>query len=801
MIFHLIKLSLRNIRRNLVFSAINIIGLSIGLALSFVILLYVSDSLSYDRFHENKNEIFRLTSISKIWDDVVAEGSFLLSERIREEITDTENVLTISTYANSLELQKDEEFLYERKMYYVDNNFFRIMSFELEYGDPKTALDDPFSIVITKKMAIKYFDKKNPIGKSILVRNGDQEYELWVTGILKDIPRLSTFRPEIMLSTKLRKIIIPEPNIRSKYMGSDCSIFLLLHNGQNKIETESKLTKLLHKYYPEDEGDIELQNIRDFYLGSSGMANNDLYTGDIKMIRIFSILGILILLISCVNYIIISIAQSATRNKEIAIKKIVGASRQNVIKQILNESVILCIVAFPTALVLVEIFLPTVNNLFDIELKLFYFDGPQFILLMLGITILVGLLSGLYVAIYLSKLKPVSILKQKFRLTGSKNYLGKALIIFQIIIFTSLIFSCLVIYKQVHFAKSIDQGFDKNNLMSINCIYNRGSDAKNPLSANYQQFIDAIRLNTDIVNASGCTNGPISNSSRISLYTNPENPDKSVIFESLSGKYNLIETLGFDLIEGRNFSEQFASDSIYSVIINEEGVKALGLTDPIGKTIKKDTSEYIIIGVIKDFFMHSVHELIPPMVLSIAPDNYIREVLLRYKPGKTEQVLVFLNNKFDEISTEGVRIRVQFYNEKIDKMYNSEKLFGRNIIIFSIIAIITASLGLFGFSLFMSRQKTKEIGIRKVLGASVLKINKTINSEFIILSLIANILIQPFVWIIMNKWLDNYAYRTSIGIDVIIFSFLISTLIVLLTINININLAARKNPVDTLRYE
>lgn len=801
MIWHYIKFSFRNIRRNLLFSIINIAGLSIGLALSFIILLYVSDSLSYDRFHKNSDRLYRVISNSEKWSLITANCSYALTDRIAEESSDIDKILTISRFTYTLKLQKGDEFFLESDKYYVDSSFFNIMSFDLEYGDPGQALTDPYSIVISKSIAKKYFDEENPLGKSIILWDRDNSYELQVTGIMNEIPRLSTFRPQILLTTELGKKIRSEEISDNKYNSRDCYTYVFLHKNHELEKIEEELSAISLKYNPDHEYKIELQNIADIYMGSSGYHGSHMKQGNPKYARVFYIVGILILIISCINYIIISIAQSAARNKEIAIKKIIGASRRKIIKQILNESVLLSIIALPTALVLVEIFIPSINNLFKVELILNYFNDPHYLLYMIIITIVIGLLSGSYIALYLSKLKPVSILKLKFGLKGSRNYLGKSLIIFQVIIFTGLIFSCTVIFKQIHFAKSIDQGFNQNNLLSLDCTYmNSNNVFTKPLGKHYPQFIESIRQNPDIINASGCVMGPSTSSWGKTTYTNPEIPDKEITFEGLMIKYDFIETLGFEIIKGRSFSEEFASDSVSFVIINEEGVEALGFTDPVGKIIKRGKREYEIIGVIKNFFMHSVQDKISPIILSIANNFYLMEVVVRYNPENIIQVLSFLKDEYKKIDAEA-SFNVQYYDQKIANLYRSERLFGRNIIIFTIIAILTAALGLFGFSLYMAKQKTKEIGIRKSLGASNLRIINLINKDFILLSAIANIIAQPVVWIIMNKWLQNYSYRTSIGIDIIVFSFLISTLIVLLTININTNIAARKKPVDTLRYE
>lgn len=803
MIWHFIKLSLRNIRRNLVFSVINLVGLSIGLATSFLILLYIADSSAYDKFHKNRDRIYRIISDSKTYSIRSATNSYMFADRLIEEIPEIEEVTTLSDNTYRIFIKKEDEFIYEHNIQYADQNLLKVLSFDMIYGDSETALKDLYSVVLTESTAIKYFNTNMVVGRNLTIRVGGDLYDLTVTGVIKDLPRLSSLKFPMLLSSKLGRIIESEDIERWKYTSDDCNIYLLLHRNQDIKEIEGKIKRVSDKYISHDPLDYDLQNIKNIYLKSDDIRRNQNQKGDLKNVRIFSIVGILILIISCLNYIITSIAQTVTRNKEIAIRKITGATRKNVIGQILGESILLTILAFPTALVLVEIFLPTVNKLFKVKLLLNYFDNPQYVFVMLAITLFVGLISGGYIALYLSGLKPVNILRQTFSIKGSKNYLGKLLIIFQTLIFTGLIFSSLVIFKQIQFAKNIDQGFNKNNLICIYASYiNSNNEYILPLSTNsaYKTFIEELNQNSDIINASGCSVGPITGSWSKGTYYNPETPEKQITFVGLAVKYNFIETMEFDLIQGRSFSLDYASDSVNAVILNEEGVKALELTEPIGKIINRDTIQYLIIGVIRDFHMFSVQEEIPPIIAKITPTKHIMEVSVRYNPEKRKEVIDFLSTKYKKFAPDA-QLQYVFYDDKISWMYGDEKSFGRNLIIFSVIAIIIAALGLFGFSLFISHQKTKEIGIRKALGSSVFRINKLFIKEFITLTLIANILAQPVVWILMNKWLQNYAYRTSIDYTVIISSFLISTIIVILTVNININIAARKKPVDTLRYE
>ncbi|MFC2120351.1 ABC transporter permease [Bacteroidota bacterium] len=795
MIKHLIKFSFRRISRDLVFSIINIAGLSIGLAISFIILIYVTYSLSFDRYNKNHPNIYRVVRNYVEKSRIQNQDTYPIAEKFKEEVPDFKEVITISGFVKYF--IDFPEYVNKEKVFSVDKNIFNVFSIDLLYGNKNTALNDPFSIILSEEAAKKYFGEIFPMGQIIPVKFREKEYNLTVTGILKKIPKTSTFQPEMLLSKEI-DINLKIIDIKD-YYGSYCEIYVLLQKHHNIEDIENKLSEIPKRYLNKNDFKFQLENIRDIYLRSDN---------HLKNVRIFSIIGVLILMISCINYIITSLGRSSMRTKEIAIRKINGASRLRVIRQVLGESVLISFIAFPSALVLVELILPFANQMFKVELILNYFEMPGYILGMLIITLIVGVFSGGYIALFLSRLQPEKILKQKFNIKKSGNYFGKSLIIFQIGIFTTLLFSSLVIYKQISLAKNFDHKINADNvLIMYNSFYDNNKRHINNFDNIYPTIIDEIKQNPNIIDVAASYASPFLGFGIHDNYNPPNNPLQKIEIEFITiTTPNFTELMEFEFIEGRGFNENFAQD-LNSIILNEEAVRLLGLNNPVGSIINYQNRDGIIneevIGVIKNFHTRSIYEKIQPLV--IKPTKRILDIFIRYKPDKIKEVLVFIEKIWKKYVPGGPPYEPSFLSDRIKNSVNnsvsSDEKFSKNIMIFTLIAIFLAALGLFGFSLFISQQKTKEIGIRKALGASVLGINKFISKQFIILALIANAIAIPIAWILMDKWLQDFAYKIHIWPFIVLLSIIISIVIVILTININIIRAARKNPVDTLRYE
>jgi putative ABC transport system permease protein len=510
--------------------------------------------------------------------------------------------------------------------------------------------------------------------------------------------------------------------------------------------------------------------------------------GNINNVYIFSLIGIIILVIACINYTILSTAKSSTRSKEIGIRKVLGAGKNTLLKQILGESVLISFISLPVALLLAHLLLPSVNQLFRKQLVIHYSENWQFIAGFILLTLFVGLISGSYLAFYLSSFQPVDVLKSKINIGITRSIYQKILIIIQLIIFVVLILGTCIIYKQIHYALHKDMGLNKEGLVIIH--YDDDGFRKR-----YESFKNEISKNPDIINVSGAMFSPPYNGGMQWDVPRIDDPDQIIKVEGLAVDFNYIETLGFTLSEGRTFSKEFGSDSS-AIMLNETAVKKLGLADPVGKMI----DDRLIIGVIKDFHLHSFHKAIMPMIIDIMLMKYAGEVVVRIKPDNISTTMNFIEDKWKEFAPD-VPFDYSFFDDALEELYSEEQRFGKIISLFTLLAVFIASIGLFGLSLFIGEQRVKEIGIRKVFGSSVSRIVKLILKEYLLMVLIANLIAWPVAYFIMNKWLQNFAYHAKIDFWLYIGAAALSMFIVLMTMSFQTIKAAQTNPAETLKYE
>jgi len=791
MLTHYFKTAIRNIARNKIFSIINIVGLTIGLASSFLILLYVLNETGYDKYHKKRNQIYRvITEYIDSWEQ--PGTACILAPTMKSDFPEIEFIARINTIITSL--KKGEEYINERYFRTADNDIFEIFTLPFLKGNPKTALADPFSVVISESMADKYFENQDPLGKVLTIMAMDEEIQLTVTGVMKDIPENSTYKADFIGTTELA-IKYWGKRFNNKNFTVDWSAtyfgqtYILLPKNCKASELEQKFSGFEKKYLPEGfRMKFHLQPLTDVYLKSSHFMNNRGAIGNIKNVYIFSFIGLFILIIACINYIILSTARSATRSKEIGIRKVIGAGRKNLAKQILGESVIVSFISLPIALLLVHLLLPTVNQLFNKELIINYTQNWQFIIGFIFVTLFVGLISGSYIAFYLSSFRPVEVLKSKINTGITKSVYRRILITVQLIIFIVLILGTGIIFRQIHYANNKDMGFNKEGIV---IIYYDDDEFRR----RYESFKNEVAKNPNIINVSGAMFSPPYNGGMEWDVPGVDDPSQVTKVEGLAVDFNYIETYEFKLKEGRSFSREFPSDSS-AIILNETAVKELGLVDPVGKKINNRT----IIGVIKDFHLHSFHMEIKPMIIDIMRLKYAREVVVRIHPGKISETISFLEDKWEEFAPDSP-FEYSFFDDALEQLYREEQIFGKIISIFTFLAIFIASLGLFGLSLFIAEQRTKEIGIRKVFGSSVSRIFKLISKEFILMVLIANLIASPIAYYFMNKWLENFAYRTKIEIWLYIVAVALSMFIVLITMSFQTLKAAYTNPAESLRYE
>jgi len=758
------------------------------LAASFFILIYVINEFSYDNCHIKRDRIYRVITEKTEFNVSRAAAPYILTTTLLKDFPEVEYAVRFERLRN-VKVKYQDNFIDEEKFICADPNVFKILTLPIIAGSNN--IDDKSSIVISENIAKKYFGSINPVNKILTVKIVDQDVLFKIVGIMKNVPHNSTFKADIIgnidLSLNQTQKRITYSNIETDWNMDWWETYVLLRKNISPTQLKKKFIKLEKQYLPEYVKDhYSLQSLNDVYLHSSHLISRA-PKGDLKNVYLYLTIGIIILLIAGSNYIILSSALSSSRFKEIGIRKVIGATKQNVIFQVLGESILLTFLSFAIAVVIVELVKPYAQSLFNYE---FYFLKSNILYYTLGflaIAILIGIFSGAYVAFYLSSFEVVDIIKNRL-FTKNKSYVRRALIVFQLGIFSILVFSSIIIYRQYYFAQNKYLGFDKENVIIINF--------DNDVFTNYKVFLNNIRSNPNIINATYSLYSPPTNSSGSTMFHAADNPDKNVEVEFLSVGFNFIETFGFHVVKGRSFSRSYPTDKTKTIILNETAVKELGIKNPIGKEIEGMQ----IIGIVKDFNIHSVHSKIKPLMMSISKGKYVRTIIVKYKKGTYQNTIKYLHDEWNNIAGE-IPFEFQTFEDALAGLYEKEKTLFSIVFFFTILTIVLAASGLFGLTLFTLQNRTKEIGIRKVLGASVRSLIKLLTKEFILLMFIANIIAWPIAYYFMNKWLQNFAYKIDIGM----LPFIVSTVIVIVismgTIIIQTVKASIANPVDSLRDE
>ena len=565
--------------------------------------------------------------------------------------------------------------------------------------------------------------------------------------------------------------------------------YLLLPENYDPAKLEAKFPEFEATYIPEESKiKFRLQSLKDVYLRSSHLVNNRTATGNIKNVYIFSLIGFLILVIASINYTILSTARASTRSKEIGIRKVTGAGRKTLVRQILGESIITSFISLPLALLLAHLLLPSVNQLFRKDLAFQLTENWHFIAGFILLTLLVGLMSGSYLAFYLSSFKPVDVLKSKINTGINKSVYQKILITIQLVIFIVLLLGTGIIFRQIRYVQNKDMGFNREGLMTI---YHDDDEFRK----RYFSFKNEVIKHPGVLNVSATMFGPPYNGGMQWEIPLKDNPDEIVRVEGLAVDFNYIETLEFTLLAGRAFSEEYGSDSS-AIILNETAVKKLGIDDPVGEVIQDRT----VIGVIKDFHLHTFHSEIMPMVIDIMDMKYSHDVVIRIDPENVSNTIAFIEEKWKEFAPDSP-FEYSFFNDALEALYDDEKRFGKIISLSTLIAVFIACIGMFGLSLFIGEQRIKEIGIRKVFGSSSTQVVMLILKQYMLMVLIANLVAWPVAWYVMNRWLQNFAYRTKFEIWLFFAVAALSMIIVLATITFQTVKAAQTNPSETLKFE
>jgi putative ABC transport system permease protein len=793
MLKNYLKIALRNLRKQSVYSFINVTGLAVGMACFILIFIYVKDELGYDRYHEKAGQIYRLVGDLDRNDhrpQSAATGP-PMAPAMRDEFPQILNAARIapaSRRRDQVLVSHQQRRFYEKRLGYADASVFDIFTFPLVKGDPKTALAEPYTMVISEALAAKYFGNEEPLGKTLTVEN---EAEYKITGVLKDMPQNSHFRFDFIASFE---------SLKEDYGGMyDCwwcrmaYTYLLLPRDVLPEAIEKQFPAFLKKHIgPRAESmQLRLQPLVDIHLRSS-LSDEIEPGGNLAYLYILATVGVFILLLACTNYTNLATARSAQRAKEVGVRKVVGANRKQLVWQFLGEAIMLAALALPLAVVLVEWSLPTFNELTGKTLHFTYLNNWRVLLGLIVVALLAGLISGGYPAFFLSQIQPAKVLKGQGDAGARVSVLRSTLVVVQFTFSISLVIATIVVFDQLDYLHSKRLGFDKEQVVVIPL---RDFES----SRSYESLKSALLQNPAIVSVSAASQIPPERLLDLEVWPGDEKETGKRRMKTVVVDYGFFETLGISIVEGRTFSKSFGTDAA-GFVLNESAMEAFGWKSAVGRRFGAAWSNKsgAVIGVVKDFHFESLHQKIEPMVFFM--EDWYQYIVVRLRSADYAATLAFMREQWQKIAPHRP-FEYSFLDEEFDKLYKSEERIGKLFGYFTGLAIFIAGLGLFGLAAFAAERRTKEIGIRKVLGASVAGIAALLSKEFVRFVAVANLIAWPAAYYAMSRWLQNFAYRVNIGWWVFALAGGLALLIALLTVSTQAIKAALANPVEALRYE
>jgi putative ABC transport system permease protein len=810
MIRNYFKIAWRNLIKNKGFSIINIIGLSLGIGCFIMISMFVIDELSYDRYHEKANRIYRINS------DIIFGGTEMsmavssdpMGETLKKDYPEVEEYVRFYASQGSKLIKKGNEYINESAVVHADSTLFKVFTLPTIIGDTKTALNEPNTVVISETVANRYFGSPQlAIGQ--FLETDDNESTLYkVTSVIEDMPRNSHFNFDFFFSMA---------NVDygfGSYFSHNFHTYVLLKEGANYKTFNNNFIEVIDKYIlPQAAQYMKIESMDEFEasgnkLEYSLMPLTDIHlhssrgvelsaNGNIQYVYIFSAAALFILLIACINFMNLTTARSSGRAKEVGIRKVLGSEKKALIGQFLTESTLIAFLALFVGLLFVWLSLGWFNGVSGKEMLMSSLLRPRFLIFMVILPIVVGALAGLYPAFFLSSFKPIKVLKGKLSTGHKKNTLRNFLVVFQFATSIILIVGTIVIYKQINHIQSANLGFNKDQVLVVS---NSGlpSETRESIKNEIEQL-------TEVKSASFAGYLPVSSSSRSDRPFSTE----TVMTESNGFNmqywpvdYDYLETIGMEMKEGRNFSRDFGSDST-AIILNETAVKLAGFQNPIGKKIytggsNNDLLVHTIIGVVKNFNFASLRENVGGLSLKL--ENNSSETAYRFNTTDVNGLLSTIEKKH-KAAAPGMPFKYEFLDEAFEDMYRQERRVGTVALAFALLAIIIACLGLFGLATFIAEQRTKEIGIRKVLGASVTNIVKMLSVDFVKLVMLAFVIATPIAWWFMNKWLQDFAFRIDLNWGIFAVTGIVALVIALITLSFQAIKAAIANPVDSLKTE
>ncbi|GAB3907429.1 ABC transporter permease [Mucilaginibacter boryungensis] len=811
MIKNYLRSAWRNIARHKFISFVNIFGLTVGITCCLLILTYVFNELSYDKFNPNADRTYRVTRTFYTQDgteslhlSAVAPPFGPLLKTAFPDIEKVSRLLPNGTIA----VRYNEKMFNETNSFFADENFQDIFKLDVTRGDPKTGLTEPYNVMMTEAMARKYFGDQDPINQVVLLDNLKHGFK--VTGIFKPLPNNSHMHAELLMSFNTLKdsTVYGEKQLRTNYGNNSFYTYLLLPKGYNAERINGQLSPFLDKYVQfkgmpaglktSKVTKLTLQKLTDIHLRShldDEIENN----GNITRVYIFSIIALFILLIACINYMNLSTARSALRAKEIGIRKVIGAQRQEIIRQFLSESVLITWVALVLAIGISALVLPYVNSVSGLTLSLSSLLSWKVIILIVLLPFIVGLISGIYPAIFMSSFKPVRVLKGLVKSGAGGISFRKVLVVLQFSISIILIVATTVVFRQLSFIQNKSLGFNKDYV--VNMFYNGN------LNNTFDSFREELLKNPaikEVGRSSRVPSGRLLDDQNASVMQGDSLKPIKLDLKYVTTDYGFIPTYGIKLDAGRNFSRAYVNDTT-NFIINEAAVQMLqwkNAQNAIGKDMMYGNVKGKVIGVVNDFHFESLHQKIIPLLFAMPPvkNNQYNYISVKVDGRNAQSAITTMESVWRHYLPESP-FAYTFLDKKFERLYSSEQLQGRLVTIFSCIAIFIACLGLFGLSAFTISQRVKEIGVRKVLGASVPRIVIELSKDFLMLVLIAAVIALPIAWYSMNKWLLDFAFRISLSWWIFAMAGVIALIIAFVTISFQSVKAAIANPVKSLRSE
>lgn len=804
MLKHQFTIALRNIMRNLNYSVINIGGLSIGLASFIFIILYINDELKYDTFHEKADRIYRVNRFynSNDVNEDAATLSFPAGPALQFDYPDiVENVVRIfnnfsdQTFFEYRKGENNSLKFNETRVCFVDSTMFDIFSFHFIEGNKETALDRPNTMVISKSIAEKYFGDESALGKVLRMEEVDR-LNFEITGVVEDLPSQSHMNFDMYGSLSTYRQF-GNGQLPRTWIWNPCWTYILLHEGISPDLLEERLPDFYLNHYPDlsnQDVTLYLQPLTDIHLRSHHdyeMHPNSNYI----YIYILSAIAAIVLILACINFMNLTTANSACRVTEIGVKKVFGSTKNRLTVQFLGETIILSFIALILAALILELLLPAFNNFTGKDIAHGFLLSPRAILFALLLAFVVGMFAGLYPAVFLSSFQPVKILKGSISRGSRSGLARKVLVVIQFSISIALIIGTLIVFAQLRFIRNTDLGFTRDQIILVPTV--------NDIARNYSTFKEELLKNPDIKYVTGMEDILGVDHNTRSVVIEGLSEDQAFWYPMFMVRFDFVETFDIEVVEGRAFSEEFPSDTLNAIMINETMAKNLGWTneEAIGKRIRSDGDERVI-GVFKDFHILSLHSPINNFILDLlqVEGPLIRYIGIRVNTNNYTKLLKDIEEKWYAIASTRP-FEYSFLDDELNDLYKNEDKFGKFSVILTILALFIASLGLIGLTSFMAEQKTKEIGIRRALGASINHVIQLLSNEFIILIILANIIAWPIAWFFTHRWLQNFYQRIDINWMLFVLATVVTLILSLSITSYRAFRVSARNPADTLRYE